>query len=71
MRNVNVCFAMTMKKSQGHSLSCVGLLPKSIFIHGQFYVRNFDKMLQIRDEDGNKFDITYVDYTEIFYKFVR
>ncbi|XP_071712818.1 uncharacterized protein [Rutidosis leptorrhynchoides] len=36
---VAVCFAMTINKSQGQSLSNVGLfLPKPIFSHGQLYV---------------------------------
>ena len=36
---VSLCFAMTINKSQGQSLSQVGLfLPKSVFRYGQFYV---------------------------------
>ncbi|XP_071718988.1 uncharacterized protein [Rutidosis leptorrhynchoides] len=36
---LNVCFAMTINKSQGQSLSNVGMfLQKPIFSHGQLYV---------------------------------
>ncbi|XP_075656237.1 uncharacterized protein LOC142626302 [Castanea sativa] len=36
---VSVCFAMTISKSQGQSLKCVGLyLDKPVFSHGQLYV---------------------------------
>ncbi|KAL8511565.1 hypothetical protein ACS0TY_018098 [Phlomoides rotata] len=36
---VLVCFVMTINKSQGQSLSTVGLfLPKPVFTHGQLYV---------------------------------
>ncbi|GJV77693.1 ATP-dependent DNA helicase PIF1 [Tanacetum coccineum] len=36
---VDVCFAMTINKSQGQSLARVGLfLPRPVFTHGQLYV---------------------------------
>jgi ATP-dependent DNA helicase PIF1 len=37
--SLTLCFAMTVNKSQGHSLSHVGLyLHKPVFTHGQLYV---------------------------------
>ncbi len=36
---LSLCFAMTINKSQGESLSQVGLyLQQPVFTHGQFYV---------------------------------
>ncbi|XP_071708056.1 uncharacterized protein [Rutidosis leptorrhynchoides] len=36
---ISMCFAMTINKSQGQSLSYVGLfLPRPVFTHGQLYV---------------------------------
>ncbi|XP_074352354.1 uncharacterized protein LOC141691520 [Apium graveolens] len=36
---LQICYAMTINKSQGQSLDTVGsCLPKSIFTHGQYYV---------------------------------
>ncbi|KAJ0828834.1 putative transcription factor WD40-like family [Helianthus annuus] len=71
---VSVCFAMTINKSQGQSLSRVGLFLKDpVFTHGQLYValsrvksRDGVKLL-ILDEDGrvtNK--TTNVVYKEVF-----
>ncbi|RYR29429.1 hypothetical protein Ahy_B01g053803 isoform C [Arachis hypogaea] len=57
---LTVCFAMTINKSQGQSLSHVGLyLSKSVFTHGQLYVAlsrvksRSDINVLILDEDGN------------------
>jgi ATP-dependent DNA helicase PIF1 len=70
-----LCFAMTINKSQGQSLSKVGLyLPRPVFTHGQLYVaisrvttRKGLKML-ILDEDGNHVSsTTNVVYPEVFH----
>ncbi|KAI3812851.1 hypothetical protein L1987_17564 [Smallanthus sonchifolius] len=69
-----VCFAMTINKSQGQSLSRVGLyLKHPVFTHGQLYVallrvktRNRVK-LPILDKDGKATkQTTNVVYKEIF-----
>jgi ATP-dependent DNA helicase PIF1 len=69
-----VCFAMTINKSQGQSLSRVGLfLKRPVFSHGQLYValsrvksRDGLKLL-IVDEDGNLTNRTSnVVYKEVF-----
>ncbi|KAL1371277.1 hypothetical protein AAHE18_01G120100 [Arachis hypogaea] len=71
---LTVCFAMTINKSQGQSLSHVGLyLSKSVFTHGQLYValsrvksRSGLRVL-ILDEDGNpKSSTTNVVFKEVF-----
>lgn len=57
---LSLCFAMTINKSQGQSLSQVGLyLQRPVFTHGQFYVaisrartRKGLKIL-ILDDEGN------------------
>jgi len=71
---VALCFAMTINKSQGQSLTKVGLyLPRPVFTHGQFYeaisrVRTKKGLkILILDEDGNVTNKTKnVVYTEIF-----
>jgi len=71
---IAVCFAMTINKSQGQSLSNVGLyLKKPVFTHGQLYValsrvksRDGLKLL-ILDNDGNVTNKTInVVYKEVF-----
>ena len=71
---VSLCFAMTINKSQGQSLSKVGLyLPRPVFTHGQMYVavsrvttKKGLKML-ILDEDGNPCNSTVsVVFPEVF-----
>ncbi|KAK9048068.1 hypothetical protein SSX86_032968 [Deinandra increscens subsp. villosa] len=62
---ISVCFAMTINKSQGQSLSRVGLYLKSpVFSHGQLYVAlsrvKSKKGLKILilDEDGRTTNVT-------------
>ena len=74
--SLTLCFVMTINKSQGQSLSRVGVnLLKSVFTHGQLYVavsrvtsRKGLKLL-ILDEDNNVCKETKnVLYREVFQK---
>ncbi|XP_071729379.1 uncharacterized protein [Rutidosis leptorrhynchoides] len=48
---VSMCFAMTINKSQGQSLSRVGLfLPQPVFTHGQLYVA----ISRVKNKNGLK-----------------
>jgi len=70
---IRVCYAMTINKSQGQTLSAVGLyLPKPVFTHGQLYVavsRVTAKQglkIYIEDDEGRPTNQTRnVVYTEI------
>ncbi|XP_016168278.1 uncharacterized protein LOC107610790 [Arachis ipaensis] len=71
---LTMCFAMTINKSQGQSLSHVGLyLPKSVFTHGQLYValsrvksRSSLKVLILDKDDNPKSSTTNVIFKEVF-----
>ncbi|XP_028767101.1 uncharacterized protein LOC114724813 [Neltuma alba] len=71
---ITLSFAMTINKSQGQSLTHVGLyLPKPVFTHGQLYValsrvRSMDGLkVVVDDQDGCfKSITTNVVYKEIF-----
>ncbi|GKB98083.1 ATP-dependent DNA helicase PIF1-like protein [Tanacetum coccineum] len=73
---VQVCFAMTINKSQGQTLSQVGLfLQKPVFSHGQLYVaasrvKNKKRLKVIFcDEDGNYTNsTTNVVYKEVLFR---
>ena len=71
---LQICYAMTINKSQGQSLETVGLfLPKPVFTHGQLYVAisrvtSPDGLrIYIESADGGTTNITQnVVYHEVF-----
>ncbi|WOH01414.1 hypothetical protein DCAR_0520798 [Daucus carota subsp. sativus] len=72
---IQICFAMTINKSQGQSMDVVGLfLPRPVFCHGQLYVAISRvtsaaglHILVINDE-GKTSDVTSnVVFPEVFY----
>ncbi|KAL0008392.1 hypothetical protein SO802_009894 [Lithocarpus litseifolius] len=71
---VSVCFTMTINKSQGQSLKCVGLyLDKPVFSHGQLYVavsrvtsRNGLRILIAENDNDDHFHTKNIVYKEIF-----
>lgn len=72
---LQLCFAMTVNKSQGQSMDNVGLyLPRAVFGHGQFYVAisrvtSPDGLhILIVDDSGKSSNITAnVVFEEVFY----
>ena len=72
---LQICYSMTINKSQGQSLESVGLfLPKPVFTHGQFYVAVSrvtspqGLRIFIDADNGSSTNITQnIVYKEVFY----
>ncbi|WOH11485.1 hypothetical protein DCAR_0830972 [Daucus carota subsp. sativus] len=72
---LQICFAMTINKSQGQSLDTVGIfLPRPVFCHGQLYVAisrvtsAAGLHILVIGEDGKSSDTTSnVVFQEVFY----
>ncbi|CAI0383896.1 unnamed protein product [Linum tenue] len=61
---VRLCYAMTINKSQGQTLTRVGVfLPKPVFSHGQLYVA----ISRVRSAEGLKFLIQNEDHIPLGY----
>ncbi|CAJ2667009.1 unnamed protein product [Trifolium pratense] len=73
---LSLCFAMTINKSQGQTLSHVGLyLPRPVFSHGQLYVavsrvksRKGLKILALDDSGDSSNTTVNIVYEEVFRK---
>ncbi|CAN1297271.1 ATP-dependent DNA helicase PIF1 [Linum perenne] len=71
---VRTCYSMTINKSQGQTMDCVGIyLPKPVFSHGQLYVavlrvRSANGLHILIGDSGTNFDSTTKNmvYREIF-----
>lgn len=76
---VQLCFAMTINKSQGQSLNKVGIyLPRSVFTHGQLYVAvsrvtsPSGLHVLIDSDSGGSSNVTAnVVFEEVFYNLPR
>ena len=71
---IKACYAMTINKSQGHTLSYIGVyLKKPVFSHGQLYVavsrvtgRQGLKLLMLDDDENCTDERRNVVYKEVF-----
>jgi len=71
---IKACYAMTINKSQGQTLSCVGVyLKKPVFSHGQLYVaisrvtsKQGLKLLILNEDEKCTDETRNVVYKEVF-----